>query len=167
MPRILVFNGDTDPDVQYRGTEAAIDSLGLGLAPGGAWRPWFYVNNGTSSLLLENKQPYWGELLSSKALASPQLGGYVKNYAQNVTFLTVHTSGHMVPQFKPMAALQLFARALKGLPLSPPIDEDVLSQGSLDDFFGQNGQLGYMGKWVGLAQSSEYTDSVHRKSQKS
>ena len=107
VPRIVVFNGDTDPDVQYRGTEgkkslegfgrppqhlpsrkptsdsplplflAAIESLGLDVKEGGGWRPWFFTADGASSDLMENKTPYWGELLSLKP-AGPQLGGYVK-----------------------------------------------------------------------------------------
>ena len=77
VPRIVVFNGDTDPDVQYRGTEAAIESLGLDVKEGGGWRPWFFTADAASSDLMENKTPYWGELLSLKP-AGPQLGGYVK-----------------------------------------------------------------------------------------
>ena len=29
LRNIVVFNGDTDPDVQYRGTESCLESLGL------------------------------------------------------------------------------------------------------------------------------------------
>ena len=46
-----------------------------------------------------------------------QLGGYVKSFEQNVSFVTIHGAGHMVPEFKPVAGLQLFKRVLFNLPL--------------------------------------------------
>jgi len=107
--------------------------------------------------LIQNKTPYWGETLSFRGMG-PQLGGYVKDFDKNVSFLTVHTSGHMVPQYKPVAALQLFKRVVAGLPLSPPLDEEQIAGLSDAEFFGyDNGTLGYMGQWVGLAQSPQYT----------
>ena len=73
-----------------------MESLGLEMKPGGDWRPWFYdASRGAPQNLILNKAPYWGEMLSYKGMG-PQLGGYVKNFDKNLTFVTVHTSGHMV-----------------------------------------------------------------------
>ena len=156
LRNIVVFNGDTDPDVQYRGTEAAIESLGLKVLPGGDWRPWFYKPNGVSASVLENKMPQWGELLSYKPM-NPQLGGYVKNYESNVSFVTIHTSGHMVPQFKPVSALQFFSRVLYNMHLSPLLDMSQVESCSDSEFFGTSDAEGYMGEWINEAQSSSFS----------
>ena len=112
--------------LQYRGTESCIEFLDLPIAKGGEWRPWFFDASPVSGQFWEQKPSYWGELLASAPL-SPQLGGYVKNYEGNVSFVTVHTSGHMVPQFRPAAALQLFRTTLNNMLLSPPLDVDKVS----------------------------------------
>ena len=64
LRNIVVFNGDTDPDVQYRGTEAAVESLQIGDVKGGEWRPWFFKPNGVSEDLLLKKAPQFGQSLS-------------------------------------------------------------------------------------------------------
>lgn len=64
LRNIVVFNGDTDPDVQYRGTEAAVESLQIGKTKGGDWRPWFFKPNGASEELLTKKAPQFGQTLS-------------------------------------------------------------------------------------------------------
>jgi len=156
---IVVFNGDTDPDVQYRGTESCIEFLDLPIAKGGEWRPWFFDASPVSGQFWEQKPSYWGELLASAPL-SPQLGGYVKNYEGNVSFVTVHTSGHMVPQFRPAAALQLFRTTLNNMLLSPPLDVDKVETCSDDEFFGTaEGGPGYMGKWIADAQAQAKASS--------
>ena len=43
-----------------------------------------------------------------------QTAGYVTSYASDFTFLTVKGSGHMVPQYQPQRALELFRRFLAG-----------------------------------------------------
>lgn len=91
----------------------------------------------------------------------PQLGGYVKDYENNVSFVTVHDSGHMVPQYKPLAAFHLFVRGLLNKPLAPPLNQTCLEGDgcSDDEFFGYNDTMGYLGNWVKKAQSPEYTAS--------
>ena len=37
-----------------------------------------------------------------------------QDYEKNVSFVTVHTSGHMVPQFKPEPAFEFLRAWLKG-----------------------------------------------------
>jgi carboxypeptidase C (cathepsin A) len=38
------------------------------------------------------------------------MGGYVTQYEGDFSFLTIRGSGHMVPQFKPEAALEFMGR---------------------------------------------------------
>ena len=70
-----------------------------------------------------------------------------------------------VPQYKPVAALQFFRKVVGNQPLSPPLDESVISSLSDDDFFGTEDGIGFMGRWVGLAQSSNYTGFLPSESQ--
>ncbi|QDZ21816.1 carboxypeptidase [Chloropicon primus] len=157
---IVVYNGDTDPSVQMRGTEAAVDAMGFDIARGGEWRPWFFQPEETSSRLLEEKLPYFGTFLNYKKINS-QLGGYVKNFDGNVSFVTVHDSGHMVPQYKPVAAFHLFVRGLLNKPLSPPINMTEVADLSDAAFYGSanSDAMGMMGDWVEEAMSKEYTSS--------
>jgi serine carboxypeptidase-like clade 1 len=155
LPSIVVYNGDTDPDVQFQGTEDAVRGVGLPVAKGGAWRPWFYRQQSAPLELLAAKPPFWGSGLSHRPLPAPQLGGYVTNYASNVTFVTIHGSGHLVPMFKPQVALHLFERLLGGGALSPPLDASELEALSDDAFFGD----GFMTRWVEAAQKHEYAES--------
>lgn len=95
--RVLIYNGDADACVPYKGNE----EWTTGLAAQGvvteaeAWRPWF----------------------SDEAPDVP--AGYVTTY--NVTgsgtqfsFLTIRLSGHMVPMFRPAPALTFLKRFLAG-----------------------------------------------------
>ena len=66
-------------------------TVGLGMEPAEAWRPWNYTSQ-------------HGVLV----------GGYVTQYPSNFAFLTVKGSGHMVPQFKPVPALTMFKRFIAG-----------------------------------------------------
>jgi serine carboxypeptidase-like clade I len=40
----------------------------------------------------------------------PQFGGEVVNYEKGLSFVTIHGSGHMVPQFRPQAALHMLGK---------------------------------------------------------
>ena len=42
-----------------------------------------------------------------------------KSYDHNLSFLTFHGSGHMVPQFRPQAALHMLEKLIKRQSLSP------------------------------------------------
>lgn len=150
---IMVFNGDTDPDVQFQGTEDAVAAIGLPVALGGEWRPWFYRQGPAPLELLRDKPPFWGAPLSHHPLPGAQLAGYVTDYAANVSFATVHGSGHMVPMFQPEVALHFFRRVLSGKPLSPRLDMSILENDTDKEFFGK----GYLRQWIKDAQSLEYS----------
>ena len=49
----------------------------------------------------------------------PQFGGEVVNYENGLAFVTVHGSGHMVPQFRPEAALHMLDKLVHFQDLSP------------------------------------------------
>mmetsp|Transcript_2531 Transcript_2531/g.4872 ORF Transcript_2531/g.4872 Transcript_2531/m.4872 type:complete len:116 (-) Transcript_2531:477-824(-) len=82
--RMLVYNGDTDPDLNSFRAENW--TAALGFKPTQPWRPW------TVDGCL-------------------RMGGYVTRYEeQRFDFLTIRGSGHMVPEFKPAQAFE-FLRA--------------------------------------------------------
>lgn len=89
--RVLIYNGDADMCVPYTGNEEWITDLeddGV-LKQAGAWRPWF----------------------SDEVKSTP--AGVKTTYSvvgtnQVLTFLTIRLAGHMVPLFRPEAALAFF-----------------------------------------------------------
>ena len=157
LRNIIVYNGDSDPDVQMRGTEAAVDAMGLKMVEGGDWRPWFFQPDAASIQVLEDKSPYWGPFLSYRSM-DPQLGGYVKNFEKNLSFVTVHTAGHLAPRNRPQAVLHILQRGLGNHLLSPILNYTEISEGSDASFFGWGQEKGYLGRWVGAAQSAAFLD---------
>lgn len=120
----IVFNGDVDPCVSYEGTRTAIEKVGFDVLPGGHYRPWFYDKSATTVKTLLEKPNLFGPNLELTD-AGPQFGGQVVNYANNLSFVTVHGSGHMVPQFRPQAAERLLNRLLSGTPFAPALATDT------------------------------------------
>ncbi|CAD7959503.1 unnamed protein product [Amoebophrya sp. A120] len=118
LEQTVVLNGDTDPCVSYEGTRTAIERLGFAELDGHGYRPWFYHKVATPAAVLEDKAPLFGPGLLAVD-AGPQFGGEVVNYEHNVTFMTFHGSGHMVPQFRPQASLHFLKRFLAKKQLSP------------------------------------------------
>lgn len=121
----IVFNGDTDPCVSYEGTRNAIRKVGFNVIAGGHYRPWFYEKTPASVETLKEKPNLFGPNLELHS-AGAQFGGHVVNYEHNLSFVTVHGSGHMVPQFRPQAAERLFNRLVTGKLFAPllPVDEE-------------------------------------------
>jgi serine carboxypeptidase-like clade I len=146
IPRLkttFIYNGNTDPCVSYEGTRTAVKRVGFAEVDGGSYRPWFYNQTAASIALLAEKAPLFGPNLLAQSMGA-QLGGEVVNYEHGLSFLTVHGSGHMVPQFRPQAALHMLVKLLQkenGL-LSPLLPSnrtltgmDVLTfQDAMDDW---------------------------------
>lgn len=136
LARTIVFNGDTDPCVSYEGTRAAIERVGFPVLRGGHYRPWFYNKEAATLATLTEKPRLFGPDLEVRD-AGPQFGGHVVDYQHNLSFVTVHGSGHMVPQFRPQAAERLLGRLLTGEPFSPPLPADealgAMSDGAFSD----------------------------------
>jgi len=97
LKKTIVYNGDTDPCVSYEGTRTAIKRVGFNEVDGGSYRPWFYNQSATCIHLLAEKAPLFGPGLLAQDMG-PQMGGEIVNYEHNLSFLTFHGSGHMVPQ---------------------------------------------------------------------
>lgn len=77
--------------------------------------------------VLEEKPLLFGPDLSLAA-GGPQFGGLVVDYEHNLSFMTVHGSGHMVPQFRPAAAFQMMSKLVQPgherFRFAPPIPTD-------------------------------------------
>jgi len=91
---VLIYTGDVDQCVPSDYSDGWVKALGFPILRN--WMPWTY-NYGAGNT---------------------QVGGYVTTFANanNLTLLTVKNSGHMVPQYQPIAALTFFTRFLKGQP---------------------------------------------------
>lgn len=70
-------------------------------------------------VLMEKPALFGPDLLLQELGA--QLGGEVVNYENNISFLTFHGSGHMVPQFRPQAALHMLRKLINYEALSPKL----------------------------------------------
>lgn len=106
-------------------------------------RPWsccfrsqtFLVRPSTSmTVVLNLVRPSVGKssllhfsFLTAALSERSRTGGQIVNYENGLSFLTVHGSGHMVPQFQPQAADQLLKEVLRGGPFAPalPTDEEI------------------------------------------
>ena len=54
-----------------------------------------------------------------------QFGGQVTDYEHGLSFVTVHGSGHMVPTFRPRAALTLLRHVVENSTFAPPVPSDA------------------------------------------
>ncbi|PIN01835.1 Serine carboxypeptidases (lysosomal cathepsin A) [Handroanthus impetiginosus] len=82
--RVLIYSGDHDMCVPFTGTQAWTQSLGYEVVD--EWRPW--KSNG-------------------------QIAGFIQEYSNDFTFLTVKGAGHTVPEYKPRESLDFFSRWLE------------------------------------------------------
>merc|ERR1719161_164785 len=130
----IVFNGDTDPCVSYQGTRTAIERVGFPEVEGGQYRPWFFNESAATLKTLEEKPSLFGPDLGLDSQGS-QFAGHVVNYQHNLSFVTVHGSGHMVPQFRPQAAERLLKKLLTGEEFTPKLPSNaMLAEMSDSDF---------------------------------
>ena len=147
----FVYNGDTDPCVSYEGTRTAMKRVGFRELDGGGYRPWFYNHTGASEAVIRNKAVMFGPDLMLLATGA-QFGGHVVNYEHSLSFLTVHGSGHMVPQFRPLAALHILSKLVGFSDLSPllPTNETLLALNSSKEF------AIAMDRWTERAKKAPY-----------
>lgn len=85
--RVCIFNGDADACVPYNGNEEW--TRGIGMSVKEEWHPWE---------------------------VDGQVAGFVTNYENDFSFVTVKGAGHMVPEFKPVQALAMFKRFINNQP---------------------------------------------------
>jgi len=81
----LVYSGDADAQLPHTATERWTSDLGFDEVDG--WQPWS-VNGG-------------------------YVAGYVIRYEHNFTYATVKGAGHMVPQYRNQACMELVERFIK------------------------------------------------------
>ena len=87
--KVLIFSGDTDSVVPITGTLFWIEKLrkSMGLTLKSAWREWFFPGDRPNER---------------------QVGGFALEFDQNFSFVSVRGVGHMVPQWGPKKAFQMF-----------------------------------------------------------
>jgi len=98
--RILIYNGDSDACVPYKGNEEFIDALTAAghLKLNKVWHPWYAE----------------GEEAHIPA-------GYATTYTvpdstMDFSFVTIRLAGHMVPTFQPQASLSFISSFFSGKP---------------------------------------------------
>eukprot|EP00812_Abedinium_dasypus_P008624 NODE_2373_length_947_cov_444.454036.p1 GENE.NODE_2373_length_947_cov_444.454036~~NODE_2373_length_947_cov_444.454036.p1 ORF type:complete len:243 (+),score=54.04 NODE_2373_length_947_cov_444.454036:50-730(+) len=93
--KILVYNGDTDSMCNYIANSWAMESCNVQVAED--WAPW-WIEDGVGT----------------------QVAGFLTRYqvpGPGMSFMTVKGAGHMVPQWKPVPAFNLFKRFVLGADL--------------------------------------------------
>lgn len=150
----VVYNGDTDPCVSWEGTAVAIERVGFEQVDGGGYRPWFYNHTAVDVGVLVEKAALFGPDLGVVA-TGPQFGGEVVNYEHNLMFVTVHGSGHMVPQFRPQAALHMLTKVLERQEFSPLMMSNQTLQEMSDDEFEDA-----LSAWTQMAKAAPYVPDL-------
>jgi len=89
---VLLYTGDTDSVVPMVDTLAWVQNVGF--TPVGNWTPWNTPDQ--------------------------QFAGFVQEYTNGLTYVTVNGCGHMVPQWKRAQAQTMFLSWLYGLAPFPP-----------------------------------------------
>ena len=145
---IVVYNGDTDPCVSYEGTRVAIEKVGFKVVQ--PYRPWFFNFSAASPEVLSKKDLLFGQTLALQG-GGAQYGGEIVDYEHGLSFATVHGSGHMVPTFRPRAALKLIEHVIKGTKFAPPVPSDAELASMSDDDFDK-----FLDSWVDKAESADY-----------
>ena len=95
-------------------------------------------------------------LLSSNLVVQnmgSQMGGEVTDYEKGLKFVTFHGSGHMVPQFRPQAALHFLKKLVEGQDLSPLMPNNVTLKALSDTDFKVVAD-----GWTETAMRSPYVD---------
>lgn len=112
--------------------------------------PWFYNQSKASIEVLAEKAPLFGPNLLAQSVGA-QMGGEIVNYENGLAFLTIHGSGHMVPQFRPQAALHFLDRLVNYQDLSPPLPSNKTLVKLDDDAF-----FDTMNDWTESAMKGPY-----------
>jgi serine carboxypeptidase-like clade 1 len=154
LERTWIYNGDTDPCVSYEGTRLAVKQIGVDELDGGGYRPWFYNQTAATMEVLMEKAALFGPNLVAQNMGA-QFGGEVVDYADGLSFVTFHGSGHMVPQFRPQAALQFLKSLINGNMLSPLLPNNATMTKLSDKDFQEAMEI-----WTEKARGPPYVDHV-------
>ena len=100
--------------------------------------------------LLERKDLLFGETLSLQSGGS-QYAGSIVDYEHGLSFATVHGSGHMVPTFRPRAALQMLSHVVLNSSFAPGVPSDGALAKLDDDAFDE-----FLDGWVKAAKGPTF-----------
>jgi len=97
--RVLIYNGDSDSCVPYKGNEEWTTSMETAghVKELKAWHPWFTEQ--------------WPGMPAGYATTYNVTGA-----PYDFSFVTIRLAGHMVPTFQPAASFSFFSRFLQGTP---------------------------------------------------
>ena len=151
LKRTWIYNGDTDPCVSYEGTRLAVKQIQLNELDGGSYRPWFYNQTAAPLEILAEKAALFGPNLVAQNMGA-QFGGEVVDYEEGLSFVTFHGSGHMVPQFRPQAALHFLQRFLQPEQLLTPLMPSNATIAKLSDSEFQSA----LNEWTESAMKAPY-----------
>lgn len=138
--RVLIYNGDADACVPYKGNEQWVDQIaGQGVVKvKKAWHPWFVPvayqcipafesdpgNEFAQDLMCmtEGRAHSLCSLVSARRFAedvSYMPAGYATSYTvpgsdNDFQFVTIRLAGHMVPAFQPRSAHTFFKTFIAG-----------------------------------------------------
>jgi serine carboxypeptidase-like clade 1 len=152
LSRTWIYNGDTDPCVSYEGTRLAVKQIQIDELDGGSYRPWFYNQTAASIEVLAEKSALFGPNLVAQDMGA-QFGGEVTDYYSGLKFVTFHGSGHMVPQFRPQAALHFLDKFVHGEDLSPLMPLNATLETMSDALFQESAKT-----WTESAMESFFAD---------
>ena len=114
------------------------------------YRPWFFNFTAAAPATLAKKDLLFGPTLSLQAGGS-QYGGEIIDYEHGLSFATVHGSGHMVPTFRPRAALKLLRHVVEATPFAPDVPTDAALAAMSDEAFSK-----FLDVWVDKAESAQF-----------
>ena len=103
--RVLIYNGDADSCVPYKGNEEWITSLVTAgvLKEKKAWTPWY-----------TKEWPHMPAGYATTYDVQPTEDSSDKSSMPDFAFVTIRLAGHMVPTFQPAASLEFLTRFLSG-----------------------------------------------------
>ena len=124
--KMLIFSGDTDGVCSTVGTQHWIYSV-TAAQPNNAstslpkhFTPLTSRIAMDSYLTLSSSDSLW-KPWSVKGGREGQQGGFLTTFENSFSFATVHSAGHEVPAYQPVAALSLFSGFLDGSMFTPSV----------------------------------------------
>ena len=122
------------------------------------YRPWFFNASAATAALLGVKDLLFGTSLALQPEGA-QLAGYVVDYEHGLSFATVaRLWPHMVPTFRPRAALTLLRHVVENSTFAPPVPSDAALAAMGGPEFD-----GFLDKWVAAAAGPDYVGKRGRR----
>eukprot|EP01079_Euglenida_sp_SAG-EU17-18_P006487 gene6487-1156_t len=105
--RMMIYSGDVDGCVPYFGSEAWTRGMGFEVVKD--WHPWMAntTQQEACSRIIREECIFVNMSVSVCVPLGAVVAGYAIKY-EHLDFVTVKGAGHMVPQYKPARALEMF-----------------------------------------------------------